>query len=95
LVSLFSNFRLALEVPAIAGLEQMTLVGICLLLLKASCSVTFVLSLVGWPLHKWLEYPARTRLDWPVAAVVAGAALSVVAVVELGSVLLLVQWRSR
>jgi len=69
--------------------------------------VTFVLSLVGRPLHTWLECSGRAKLDFPVAAVAAaavvvvaaaaavavvvGAALLVVAVVELGSVLLLVQ----
>ena len=106
---LVSDCRLAPKVPAIAALEQMALVGIRLLLLQAGCSVTFVLSLVGRPLHTWLECSGRARLDFPVAAVAAaavvgvvvvaaaavavvvGAALLVVAVVELGSVLLLVQ----
>jgi len=91
---LVRDCRLAPEVPAIAALEQMALVGIRLLPLQAGCSVTFVLSLVGCPLHTWLECSGRARLDFPVAAaaaVVAGAALLVVAVVELGSVLLLVQ----
>ena len=108
---LVSDCRLAPKVPAIAALEQMALVGIRLLLLQAGCSVTFVLSLVGRPLHTWLECSGRARLDFPVVAavaaaaaavvvvvaaaaavaVVAGAALLVVAVVELGSVLLLVQ----
>lgn len=89
---LVSDCRLAPEVPAIAVLEQMALVGIRLPL-QAGCSVTFVLSLVGCPLHTWLECYGRARLDFPVAsavAVVAGAASLAVAVVELGSVLLLV-----
>ncbi len=70
----------------------MALAGIRLLLLQASCSVAFVLSLVGYPLHTWLECSGRARPDFPVAAaVVAGAALLVVVVMELGSVLLLVR----
>lgn len=87
---LVSDCQLALEVSAIAVLEQMAQVGIRLPL-QAGCSVAFVLSLVGCPLHTWLECYGRAKLDFPVAAavaVVAGAALLVAAVVELASVLL-------
>ncbi len=67
---LVSNCRLAPGVPAIAALEQMALERIHLLLLQAGCSMTFVLTLVGYPPHTWLECSGRARLDFPVVAVV-------------------------